>query len=196
MILKRIFDFILAFFAILIFGTIIIICIGLASFDTKSFGLFIQERIGQYGKPFKIFKIRTICDSSKTTSAFGQFLRNTKLDELPQLFNILNGTMSFVGPRPDVAGYADKLVDDDKTILQVRPGITGLASLKYKNEEEILALQQNPLYYNDTVIWPDKVRINKCYVENRNFVMDIEILFFTIFPNQFNCDEFIKSNTN
>lgn len=194
MILKRLFDFILAFFVILLFGFIIIICVGIASFDTKSFGLFVQKRIGQFGKPFQIYKIKTVNDKTKAVSAFGQFLRNTKLDELPQLINILNGTMSFVGPRPDVAGYADKLIGEDAIILQLRPGVTGPASIKYRNEEQILAAQQNPLHYNDTVIWPDKVRINKWYVQNRTFVMDIKILFYTIFPNKFNCDEFIKTN--
>lgn len=194
MILKRLFDFVLAFLMLLILGIIIIICVLIASLDTISCGLFMQDRIGQFGQPFKIFKIKTVNDKSKAITTFGQFLRNTKLDELPQLVNILNGTMSFVGPRPDVAGYADKLNGEDKTILQLRPGVTGLASIKYRNEEQILAIQQNPLHYNDTVIWPDKVRINKWYVQNRTFFMDIKILFYTIFPNQFNSDEFIKSH--
>ena len=102
-------------------------------------------------------------------------------DELPELLNVLLGHMSFVGPRPDVVGYADKLVGDDRAILKLRPGITGPASLKYSNEEEILADQENPKAYNDEVIYPDKVKINLDYCNNQSIWLDIKIIFATIF---------------
>ena len=167
----------------------------LASIDTKSFGLFTQKRIGQYGKTFTIFKIKTLSDTTKSSTSIGRFLRSTKLDELPQFFNILNGTMSFVGPRPDISGYADQLKNQDRIILNVKPGVTGLASLKYRNEEQILAQQINPLHYNDTIIWPDKVRINKWYVKNQTFLIDLKILFYTIIPSSFDVEQFMHANT-
>ncbi|HBK83903.1 MAG TPA: sugar transferase, partial [Flavobacterium sp.] len=105
--MKRSFDVILALIAILLLGLLMVIVFIVASIDTKSFGLFIQKRIGQYGKPFNIFKIKTMNDATKKISFYGNFLRKSKLDELPQLFNILTGQMSFVGPRPDIAGYYD-----------------------------------------------------------------------------------------
>ena len=116
MILKRIFDFIASLVSIFLFFWIILICIIIASIDTKSTGLFIQKRIGQFGKPFNIFKIKSMNDTTKKVSAFGNFLRKSKLDELPQLLNILLGQMSFVGPRPDVPGYYDKLKGEERKI--------------------------------------------------------------------------------
>ena len=155
--------------------------------------LFKQERIGQHGKPFDIYKIRTMkasCDNKNmfVTTAnddrilpFGKWLRKTKLDEIVELVNVLKGDMSFVGPRPDVKGYADKLEGEDRKILELRPGITGPASLKYINEEEILAKADNPQQYNDEVIFPDKVKINLDYYYNRSFWGDIKIILNTIF---------------
>jgi lipopolysaccharide/colanic/teichoic acid biosynthesis glycosyltransferase len=113
-------------------------------------------------------------------TASGSIFRNTKIDELPQLWNVLIGQMSFVGPRPDVKGYADKLQGNDKAVLLVRPGITGPASLKYKNEEELLATQGNPEQYNNEVIWPDKVKINVNYVNNWSFIQDVRYIYQTI----------------
>lgn len=110
----------------------------------------------------------------------GAKLRKYKLDELPELWNVLIGDMSFVGPRPDVPGYADKLVGEDREILQLKPGITGPASLKYRNEEEILASVEDPIRYNDEVIFPDKVRINREYMEEWSFWGDIRIIFKTV----------------
>ena len=110
----------------------------------------------------------------------GAFFRKTKIDELPQLWNVLLGNMSFVGPRPDVPGYADKLKDEDKIVLSVRPGITGPAQLAYKDEEQILAKQEDPKKYNDEVIWPDKVKINRNYVINYSFFKDIYYIWKTI----------------
>lgn len=155
--------------------------------------LFKQERIGQYGKIFKIYKIRTMKSNGDnnnnfvTTSnddrilPFGKWLRRKKLDEIIELVNVLKGEMSLVGPRPDVAGYTDKLEGDDRKLLELRPGITGPASLKYINEEEILAKVNNPQQYNNEVIFPDKVKINLDYYHNRTFWGDIGIILKTIF---------------
>lgn len=154
--------------------------------------LFKQERIGQYGKKFYIYKIRTMTENNSSnvfvTTAnderilpFGKWLRKTKIDEIVELVNVLKGEMSFVGPRPDVPGYADLLQGSDRKILELKPGITGPASLKYINEEEILAQVENPKQYNDEVIFPDKVKINLEYYHNRTFWGDIKIIFKTIF---------------
>ena len=155
--------------------------------------IFLQERIGQYGKKFYIYKIRTMKADSDNNNMFvttanddrilpfGKWLRKTKLDEIVELINVLKGDMSFVGPRPDVEGYADKLEGEDRKILELRPGITGPASLKYINEEEILAEVDNPQQYNDEVIFPDKVKINLDYYYNRSFWGDIRIILNTIF---------------
>ena len=115
----------------------------------------------------------------------GAFLRKYKLDELPELWNVIKGEMSLVGPRPDVPGYADKLVGKDRNILKLRPGITGTASLKYANEEEILSAQENPQKYNDEVIFPDKVKVNLDYYENQSLWLDIKIIFATIFRTSY-----------
>lgn len=190
--LKRLFDLFFSLIALFILGGILLICIVIASMETKSFGLFIQSRIGQYGIPFNIFKIKTLSDSSKVITSFGRFLRASKLDELPQLVNVFLGTMSFVGPRPDIAGYADSLKGSDRIILSIKPGITGLASLKYRNEEMLLKQQQNTKLYNDEVLWPDKVRINKWYVNNRSLLLDLLILCYTILPTKFEVDNYIR----
>ena len=188
---KRIFDFLLAAIGIIIFLVPILFLILLATISTKQFGLFTQQRVGQHAKLFSMYKIRTMMihdDDNFITikndpriTFIGKFLRNYKLDELPQLFNVLQGDMSFVGPRPDVQGYADHLKNDDLIILSVKPGITGPATLQYRIEEEILARQQDPKKYNDTVIWIEKVKINKVYVENWSFLGDINYIVQTIF---------------
>ena len=154
--------------------------------------LFKQTRIGKNGHPFTIYKLRSIPKGASQPNAWGVFLRKTKLDELPQLFNLLKGEMAIVGPRPDIPGYADKLQGDDRIILTVKPGITGLASLKYRNEEQLLAQQPNPQNYNDAIIWPDKVRINKWYAQNRSLIMDLQIIFYTLVPISFDVDRFIE----
>lgn len=152
--------------------------------------LFRQQRVGQYGKVFTMVKFRTmtvthhgssisVAGESRITP-LGAFLRKYKLDELPELWNILKGDMSFVGPRPDVPGYADKLIGKDRDILQLKPGITGPATLKYRNEEELLAQQANPQQYNDEVIFPDKVKINLEYLRRHSFWGDIRIIIQTI----------------
>jgi len=176
---------------LLIAFVFLLLVIAITAIDTQSNGFFTQERIGQYGKSFLIYKLRTLHVKTNKTSLWGRMLRKTKLDELPQLLNILKGEMTLVGPRPDVAGYADKLEGADRIILNLKPGITGLASLKYRNEEHILAQQTHPQHYNDEVIWPDKVLINKWYAHNRTFVMDLQILFYTFFPISFDVETFM-----
>lgn len=153
--------------------------------------LFKQTRIGKNGVPFTIYKLRTIPEGATVPNAWGAFLRSSKLDELPQLLNVLKGEMTLVGPRPDVPGYADLLQGDDRIILTLKPGITGLASLKYRNEEQLLTQQPNPKQYNDEVIWPDKVRINKWYASNRTFLIDLQIIFYTLIPIPFDVDAFM-----
>lgn len=153
--------------------------------------LFTQHRIGKDGKLFTMYKFRSMTMSHSGSSIsvagesritpLGAVLRKYKLDELPELWNVLIGNMSFVGPRPDVPGYADKLQGENRLILKLRPGITGPASLKYANEEEILATVENPVKYNDEIIFPDKVRINLDYYYHHTFVGDIKLIFQTIF---------------
>jgi lipopolysaccharide/colanic/teichoic acid biosynthesis glycosyltransferase len=139
---------------------------------------YTQTRIGQHGKPFTIYKIETM-RGGKVTRA-GKFLRKTKIDELPQLYNIIKGNMVFVGPRPDVPGYYDKLQGDDRRVLALKPGLTSLAAIKYRNEEQLLAQQEDPLHYNDTVIFPDKVRMNLAYLNKKSFWVDMKIIWLTV----------------
>lgn len=176
---------------VLSFALVVIFII--ASIDTKSNGFFTQKRVGQFGRTFTIFKIKTMHPKTRTISGIGKFLRKSKLDELPQLWNVLIGDMSFVGPRPDIIGYADQLIGEDRIILNVKPGLTGLTSIKYRNEERILANQTDPLHYNDTIIWPDKIHINKWYVQHRTFSMDVSILFYTFFASKLNIESFIET---
>ncbi|MGD0340099.1 MAG: sugar transferase [Bacteroidales bacterium] len=157
--------------------------------------LFKQKRVGQNGKIFTVFKFRTMIINHSENSIsvkgderitrIGAVIRKYKLDELPELWNILIGDMSFVGPRPDVPGYADKLIGENKEILKLKPGITGPATLIYSNEEDLLACVDDPQKYNDEVIFPDKVRINLDYFENHTTLMDIKIIFKTIFRNNY-----------
>lgn len=177
---------------ILVIGVgFLLLVIAITAIDTQSNGFFTQVRIGQYGKPFLIYKLRTLHAQSATISGWGKLLRTSKLDESPQILNIIKGEMTLVGPRPDVTGYADQLVGADQIILQLKPGITGLASLKYRNEEQLLAQQTNPKQYNDEVIWLDKVRINKWYAQNRSLIMDLKIIFYTLVPIPFDVEAFI-----
>lgn len=174
---KRLFDILFAIVGLLLLGWLII-CWILASIDTKSNGLFIQKRIGQFGHTFNIFKLKSMKEVNglKTISRFGNFIRKTKIDELPQLFNVLMGNMSVVGPRPDVPGYYDKLQGADRKILELKPGLTSPATLKYANEETLLAQQKNPLHYNDTILFPDKVKLNLNYYYNHSFFGDLKII--------------------
>jgi len=152
--------------------------------------IFKQKRVGKNGVLFTMYKFRTMTPNHGGSSIsvagearitpLGAKLRKYKLDELPELWNILIGDMSFVGPRPDVPGYADCLQGEDRIILQLRPGITGPASLKYRNEEEILALVNDPEDYNNHIIYPDKVRINTYYANHYSFLADLQMIICTI----------------
>ncbi len=152
--------------------------------------IFKQKRVGRGGRLFTIYKFRsmTVGHGGSSVSVAGESritplgaaLRRCKLDELPELWNVLIGDMSFVGPRPDVPGYADTLTGDDREVLILRPGITGPATLKYRNEEQLLARQADPQRYNDEVIFPDKVRINRYYLHHYSFIKDIQMIFCTV----------------
>jgi len=188
--LKSIFDYTLALFMLIILLPLILVLIIFSALSSDKSGIFSQTRVGKGGVVFKIYKIRSMniqsddvitAENDPRITRFGHFIRKTKLDEIPQLYNILKGDMSFVGPRPDVVGYADKLIGGDRIILSVKPGITGPATLYYRNEEQLLAKQSNKEEYNNNVIWPKKVEINKEYLNNWTFLGDIRIMFKTIF---------------
>jgi len=189
---KRTFDLFFSVLGLLFFWWLILLAAVIAYFDTKQDGFFRQIRIGKDGAQFKVLKIRTMrpvkgVDTTVTTdkdpriSKIGRFWRKTKLDELPQLWNVLVGNMSFVGPRPDVPGFADALTGDDRIMLTIRPGITGAASLVFKGEENILANLDDPEKYNREVIWPEKVRLNIDYINNYSLLLDVKLILKTIF---------------
>lgn len=181
---KRVFDILFSIIGLLVTGWLVVLFFILASIDTRQNGMFVQERIGRYGKKFKIYKLRTMrwnSEGEPVVSFFGNFLRTSKIDEFPQLYNVLMNDMSFVGPRPDIAGYYDLLRGADRMLLDLKPGITCPASLIYRNEEKLLSLQTDPEKYNDEVIFPDKVRINLIYQAKHSLRLDLEILFRTIF---------------
>lgn len=186
---KRAFDFSFALFGLIVIWPMILMTILLAQRDTGASGLFRQVRVGRNGKLFKVNKIRTMrmVEGTKVTvegdpriTPLGARLRRWKLDELPQLWNIVVGDMSFVGPRPDVPGFMDRLEGDDRRILDLRPGITGPATLKYATEEKMLAEMDDPEAYNKTVIWPDKVQINAKYYDNWSLAVDVQLIIRTL----------------
>ncbi len=160
--------------------------------------IFKQKRVGRDGKLFTMYKFRsmTVGHGGSSVSVAGESritplgakLRHYKLDELPELWNVLIGDMSFVGPRPDVPGYADQLKGKEREVLKLRPGITGPASLKYRDEEDFLAEQPDPQKYNDEVIFPDKVRINLYYLHHYSFIKDIEMIFCTVLGRRIKYD--------
>lgn len=191
MTIKYIFDRVAALIGLLcIWWLLIIVAIIIKIKMPGGPAIFKQTRIGRHGKPFTMYKFRTMTVNHSGSSVsvagesritpLGAVLRKYKIDELPELWNVLKADMSFVGPRPDVPGYADALTGDDRKVLLLRPGITGPASLKYRNEEEILAAVDNPQIYNDTIIFPDKVRINRYYLHNYSFVSDIKMILCTV----------------
>lgn len=188
---KRFFDFIFAFVGLLILAVPILIIALIIKATSPKPVFFAQDRVGRGGRIFRVIKFRTMKIQEKNTSSItiagdkrvtpiGRFLRRWKLDEIPQLWNVLPGEMSFVGPRPDVPGYADRLMEDDRRVLLLRPGITGPSTLKYANEEEILAQVEDPVRFNDEVIFPDKVRINLGYLDNCSFKNDLFYIWETI----------------
>jgi len=187
---KRPFDFFLAFFGLVFFSPLIL---GLSLWVFFREGppiFFRQQRVGQNGRLFEIVKFRTMVvsnDSNTITvsgddriTRLGAFLRKYKLDELPQLWNVLKGEMSFVGPRPDVPGYMDRLEGEARAILLLRPGITGPATLAFRNEEELLAKTPDPKRYNDEVIFPRKVRINLQYFQQASLFYDVKLILATV----------------
>lgn len=191
MITKYLFDRIMALIGLVVLSPILFvvwILIRIKMPDGPA--VFTQKRVGKGGKLFTMYKFRSMSahHSGSTVSVAGESritplgakLRRYKLDELPELWNVFIGDMSFVGPRPDVPGYADKLEGDDRRVLQLRPGITGPASLKYHDEEVLLAAQANPQEFNDKVIYPDKVRINLYYLDHYSFVADIKMIIATV----------------
>lgn len=191
---KRMFDLVGASAGLLVASPIILVAYLAASLDTRSNGLFRQRRVGRNGQEFKVVKIKTMrpVENVETTvtqrgdiriTRCGAFLRRTKIDELPQLWNILLGQMSFVGPRPDVPGYADHLKGSDRVLLSVRPGITGPATLKYRNEEAILAEVSDPERYNREVIFPDKVHLNREYIRQWSLLGDLQYIWWTVRGN-------------
>ncbi|MEE0235975.1 MAG: sugar transferase [Bacteroidales bacterium] len=218
MILKWLFDRIVAFFGLLFIWPVILITAILVKIKMPGGpAFFVQKRVGKDGKLFNCHKFRTmtvnhngstvsVAGDSRITP-FGAKLRHYKIDELPGLWDVLIGNMSFVGPRPDVPGYADKLEDDDRDVLKLRPGITGPATLKYRVEDEMIAKfvseikagqneqvskfenapdfsamsdQEIAVWYNDNVIYPDKVRLNCYYYRNYSFIKDIQMIFATV----------------
>lgn len=191
MLLKNLFDKIISLFGIIILlPLLIIIAIIIRIKMPDGPILFKQERVGLYGKLFTLYKFRTMYSNHGGNSisvagepritTIGAFLRKYKLDELPELWNVLIGNMSIVGPRPDVPGFSDKLTGEKRKILLMKPGITGPASLKYANEEKILAKVADPIKYNEEVIFPDKVRINIDYYNNYSFILDLKIFIKTL----------------
>ena len=204
MILKHLFDRIISLLGLVILSPVMLAVAILIRIKMGSPVLFKQERVGKDGKLFTIFKFRTMEVGQEGFSIsmagderilpLGVKLRKYRLDELPQLWNVLKGDMSFVGPRPDVPGYADQLKSDDRDLLKLRPGITGPATLKYRSEEEMIAEyvvqkqkegdtrapQEIAVEYNDTIIYPDKVRLNCYYYRNYSFIKDIQMIFCTV----------------
>jgi len=204
MTLKYLFDRLFSLLGIIILSPVILGVAVLVRIKIGKPVLFRQERVGKDGKPFTIWKFRTMEDEDEGPSVcvagdkrvlpLGVKLRKYKLDELPQLWNVLKGDMSFVGPRPDVSGYADQLHGNDRDVLKLRPGITGPATLKYRLEDEMIAEhvaqrqkegdprdpQAIAVEYNDTVIYPDKVSLNCYYYRNYSFVKDIQMIFCTV----------------
>ncbi|WP_396157194.1 sugar transferase [Flavobacterium sp.] len=180
-IVKRCFDIITSLLSLIVFLPFILISWVVLIFDTKSTGIFCQNRVGQFGNLFTIYKLKTMDAKTSKVSKIGCFFRKYKIDELPQFINVLKGEMSIVGPRPDIEGYYDKLKGEERKILELKPGITSEASIKYYNEEEILELQENALEYNDNSIFPDKVKMNLEYYYNQNLLLDIKIIIKTLF---------------
>ena len=203
--LKFIFDRFVSFVGLLFLWPVLLIVAILVKIKMSGGpAFFVQKRVGKGGKLFNCHKFRTmtvkhngstvsVAGDSRITP-FGATLRHYKLDELPGLWDVLIGNMSFVGPRPDVPGYADKLTGDDRDVLKLRPGITGPATLKYRLEDEMIAeyvakqqaagdyrpMQEIAVEYNDKVIYPDKVRLNCYYYRHYSFVKDIQMILCTV----------------
>ncbi len=199
MTLKYLFDRLMALIGLLVLWPVLLVVALLIRIKMPGGPvIFKQRRVGRDGRLFTMYKFRsmTVGHGGSSVSVAGESritplgakLRRYKLDELPELWNVLIGDMSFVGPRPDVPGYADSLSGPDREVLRLRPGITGPASLKYRDEEELLARQADPQRYNDEVIFPDKVRINRFYLHNYSFVRDIQMIICTVLGRRMKYD--------
>ena len=190
--IKRLFDIIFSFVGIVFLFPVFIIVSILIKIDSSGPVFFIQERVGLNGNFFKIIKFRSMktnhnnsltvtLENDKRITRIGKKIRKYKIDEIPELINVFIGDMSLVGPRPDVPGYADLLEGESRNILKLRPGITSRASIKYANEEMILLNEDDPIAYNNNIIFPDKVKLNLNYYYNNNIWIDIKIIFATLF---------------
>lgn len=191
--IKRLFDIVVSFIGLIVTFPIIVISAFLVQVKYNESGFFTQSRIGKDGKEFKIIKIKTMSskiefNTTVTTKSdpriteLGKIFRKTKIDELPQLINVFKGDMSFVGPRPDVKDLVYTIPEEVREIfLSIRPGITGPATIKYRNEEETLASVEDPQLYNEEVIFPDKVEINLEYIRGYSFIKDIGYIVKTVF---------------
>jgi len=199
MVFKYVFDRAMALIGLLVLWPILLVVAILIKVKMPGGPvIFEQKRVGRNGKLFTMYKFRsmTVGHGGSSVSVAGESritplgakLRHYKLDELPELWNVLIGDMSFVGPRPDVPGYADQLKGADRDVLKLRPGITGPASLKYRDEEDLLAGKEDPQKYNDEVIFPDKVRINLYYLHHYSFFKDIEMIFCTVLGRRMKYD--------
>ena len=189
MIWKRVFDVILSILLLLLLFIPIFIIWVITCVCLKSNGLFLQTRVGQFGKPFVMYKIKTLLPNKNKRTKWGNYLRESKIDELPQLINVLKGDMSIVGPRPDIEGYYDLLKGEAKVLLNLKPGLTSEAALKYINEEKLLKLKKQPKLYNDNIIFPDKIKMNLHYYQTRSFLVDLNIILKTIIT-------YVKKNYN
>ena len=191
--MKRIFDIVASGIGLILLSPLFVILAIWIKCDSIGPVFYKQVRVGRNNMDFQLFKFRsmrvgsdkkgliTVGGHDPRITRSGYYIRKYKLDEFPQLINVFKGDMSLVGPRPDVPGYADNLQGGDRRMLLLKPGITGPASLKYRNEEELLAGQDNPQKYNDEVLFPDKVRINIEYLDNWSFWNDIKIIVYTVF---------------
>lgn len=189
--LKRGFDIVLSGVSLLLLGWLVPVLAVVARRDTGGSGIFRQVRVGRHGELFEVLKIRTmrVQKQSSTTittrddpriTPLGARLRRWKLDEIPQLWNVFRGDMSFVGPRPDVLGYYDSLEGEDRVLLTVRPGITSAAAIEYRDEEMLLAVQDDPQKYNDEVLFPRKVLLNRRWLEEWSLATDMTLLLRTV----------------
>ncbi len=190
--MKRLFDIVCSFFGLVILSPLFIFLSLWVGLSSRGGVFYKQQRVGLNGRDFTLYKFRSMVTGSdkkglltvggkdnRITKA-GYFIRKYKLDELPQLFNVLKGDMSFVGPRPEVRKYVDMYSEEQRRVLSVRPGITDIASMKYRNENDLLAKAENPEQYYIDVIMPDKLALNLNYIDTRNFFRDIKLIFRTI----------------
>ena len=190
--LKRIFDVVVSFTGLVILSPFLIIIAIIVVIDSKGGVFFLQDRVGKNGKVFKIIKFRTMTVGSDKKSLLtigqkdsritrvGYFLRKFKIDEIPQLINVLKGDMSFVGPRPEVEKYVALYNEEQLKVLTVRPGITDFASIQYKDESTLLANADDPEIFYISDVMPTKLKLNIDYINNRNFMLDVKIIFKTI----------------